>query len=80
MALPDALILSVGTQLYDRQPDGSWSIDEEWLAQLDDGWHLNAVREAAYTALAAVGRENMHFRPPEEQNDYKVCIATLRSA
>jgi hypothetical protein len=30
------------------------------------------VRDAAYAALAAVGKDAMHFRPPEEQNDHKV--------
>ncbi|KFM25353.1 Protein GrpE [Auxenochlorella protothecoides] len=31
-----------------------------------------AVRDAAYAALAAVGRDAMHFRPPAEQNEHKV--------
>lgn len=30
------------------------------------------MREAAYKALADVGRDSMHFRPPEEQNDHKI--------
>lgn len=72
MALPDALIASVGTKVYQRHARGGWEEDKEWSARLDDGWHLNTVREAAYHALAAVGRDVMHFRPPEEQNDHKV--------
>eukprot|EP00775_Hariotina_reticulata_P009256 gene9256-9422_t len=36
------------------------------------GWNVTAVREAAYAALAKVGKEAMHFRPPDEQNDHKV--------
>ena len=30
------------------------------------------MREAAYKALAQVGKERMHFRPPDEQNAHKV--------
>jgi hypothetical protein len=42
------------------------------MSQLDQGWNVTAVREAAYAALAQVGKEAMHFRPPDEQNDHKV--------
>ena len=51
--------------------DGDWVLNEAYAAQLDEGWDLNLVREATYAALDAVGREHMHFRPPEEQNDHK---------
>ena len=74
MALPDVLIASVGTKVFQRQGNGGWVEDDQWSKRLDDGWHLNTVREATYHAVAAVGREVMHFRPPEEQNEHKVCV------
>ena len=49
-----------------------WVLDKEFAKTLDKGWDLHAVREAAYGALAAVGKQHMHFRPPDEQNDHKV--------
>lgn len=54
-----------------NEVDGHWVENAEYAAQLNEGWDLNVVREAAYAALAAVGRDHMHFRPPEEQNDHK---------
>ena len=33
---------------------------------------MEAVREAAYAALIAVGKDAMHFRPPSEMNEHKV--------
>ena len=51
---------------------GQWVEDAGYAAQLDEDWHLEDVREATYAALAAVGRDNMHFRPPDEQNEHKV--------
>ncbi|PNH08188.1 putative sucrose-phosphatase 1 [Tetrabaena socialis] len=30
------------------------------------------ARDACYKALAEVGKDSMHFRPKDEQNDYKV--------
>lgn len=77
MALPDALISSVGTKVFQRRVDGSWAEDLQWSACLDEGWDLNQAREAAYHAVAAVGREQMHFRPPDEQNDHKVGMPGL---
>eukprot|EP00803_Ostreobium_quekettii_P004176 evm.model.scf_87.1 EVM.evm.TU.scf_87.1 scf_87:8029-14871(-) len=71
LAVPDILISAVGTKIY-RNNGGSFEEDEAWSSQLDKGWRLSAVREAAYSALALVGKEAMHFRPPEEQNDHKV--------
>ena len=47
-------------------------MDQDFAAQLDKGWTLDKVRDATYKALAAAGKERMHFRPPEEQNDHKV--------
>jgi hypothetical protein len=58
-------------QVYNRV-GGEWVEDAGYVAQLDEDWHLEVVREAAYAALAAVGRDNMHFRPPDEQNEHKV--------
>lgn len=54
--------------------DGDWVENAVYAAQLDEGWDLNVVREATYAALAAVGRDHMHFRPPEEQNDHKARV------
>ena len=31
----------------------------------------DVVREAAYRALVQVGKDRMHFRRPDEQNDHK---------
>lgn len=52
--------------------DGEWLVDTDHAALLDEAWDLNIVRDAAYAALAAVGRDDMHFRPPDEQNEHKV--------
>lgn len=49
-----------------------WQVDEEWRRTLDRGWNVDVVRDAAYKALAMVGKEKMHFRPPEEQNRHKI--------
>ena len=43
-----------------------------WTLGLDEAWSVEAVREASYKALAEVGKDSMHFRPPEEQNAHKV--------
>ena len=51
---------------------GAWVEDAVYTARLGHGWDLQAVREAAYSALAAVGKDAMHFRPPGEMNDHKV--------
>lgn len=56
--------------------DGEWVVDADHVAMLDDAWDLDVVREATYAALAAVGRENMHFRPPDEQNEHKASGST----
>ena len=49
-----------------------WTLDQEFAARLDRDWDLEKVRDATYKALAAAGRDRMHFRPPDEQNDHKV--------
>ncbi|KAI8471812.1 MAG: sucrose-6F-phosphate phosphohydrolase-domain-containing protein [Monoraphidium minutum] len=72
LARPDVLISAVGTKIYNYAGAGNWAEDEGWVERLGEGWDLGVVREAAYKALAEVGREAMHFRPPEEQNDHKV--------
>ncbi|KAL3162887.1 hypothetical protein ABBQ32_009336 [Trebouxia sp. C0010 RCD-2024] len=71
LAMPDMLMSSVGTKVYNWQ-NGSWVEDAQYASRLDHAWKLDTVREATYAALAAAGREKMHFRPPEEQNDHKV--------
>lgn len=68
---PDCLITSVGTKVYNHA-DGEWVVDQDHVALLDQDWDLNVVRDAAYAALASVGRDSMHFRPPDEQNEHKV--------
>ncbi|KXZ45571.1 hypothetical protein GPECTOR_53g157 [Gonium pectorale] len=79
MAVPDALILAVGTCVYLRNPAGGppdspsgWREDRDWSATLDERWSLKAAREACYRALEEVGKDSMHFRPAEEQNDHKI--------
>lgn len=71
LAMPDVLMSSVGTKVYNWQ-NGSWAEDAQYASRLDHAWKLETVREATYATLAAAGREKMHFRPPEEQNDHKV--------
>lgn len=70
--VPDVLVSSVGTKIYINNGLGEWKEDQGWVSTLDKDWKLNVVREAAYSALAEVGTDNMHFRPPEEQNEHKV--------
>jgi len=45
---------SVCLQVYNFTPAGSWQEDRGWVAQLDVGWKVEAVRDAAYAALAQV--------------------------
>ncbi len=72
MAQPDALISAVGTKVYGRDGSGAWVEDEAWSGQLDEAWDVQAIRNAGYKALTQVGKDSMHFRPPEEQNSHKV--------
>ncbi|KAF6259195.1 sucrose-6F-phosphate phosphohydrolase-domain-containing protein [Scenedesmus sp. NREL 46B-D3] len=72
LAHPDVLISAVGTKVYNFTPSSGWQEDKGWANQLEVGWRVEAVREAAYAALANVGKDVMHFRPPDEQNDHKV--------
>lgn len=55
LAHPDILISAVGTKVYLFTPEGRWNEDKAWSSQLDQGWNVGAVREAAYSALAKVG-------------------------
>ena len=71
LAMPDVLMSSVGTKVYNWK-SGAWTEDAEYAKRLDKAWKLEVVREATYAALAAAGKEKMHFRPPEEQNAHKV--------
>ena len=66
--------VQVGTKVYNWE-DGKWVVDAEYASRLDQQWSLEAVRDATYAALAAVGKDSMHFRPPDEQNDHKVVPA-----
>jgi sucrose-6F-phosphate phosphohydrolase len=78
---PDVLISSVGTKIYRKEKNtGSWVADEEYEKRLGKGWDLDAVREAAYSSLATVGNEKMHFRPPSEMNEYKITCGVAKSA
>lgn len=71
LAHPDILISAVGTKIYNYKGK-TWEEDHQWVKLLDKEWDVQVVREAAYSSLAKVGKERMHFRPPEEQNDHKV--------
>lgn len=42
-------------QVYNFTAAGKWQEDKGWVQQLDVGWRVDAVREAAYAALAQVG-------------------------
>lgn len=60
-------------QIYEKaEGSGAWVEDGAYSARLGQGWDLQLVREAAYAALAEVGRDAMHFRPPSEMNEHKV--------
>ena len=74
MASPRRLRLLLQVYIFEN---GEWAVDTEHAAKLDEQWDLEVVREAAYAALAAVGRSEMHFRPPEEQNEHKVGLCWL---
>lgn len=41
-------------QVYNFTASGSWQEDKGWVQQLDVGWRVDAVRDAAYAALAQV--------------------------
>lgn len=44
----------VALQVYNFTPAGTWQEDKGWVQQLDVGWKVDAVRDAAYAALAEV--------------------------
>ena len=66
--------VQVGTKVFNWE-NGNWAADADYSSRLDQQWSLEAVRDATYAALAAVGKDSMHFRPPDEQNDHKVALA-----
>ncbi|KAL4445901.1 hypothetical protein ABPG77_009100 [Micractinium sp. CCAP 211/92] len=72
MAQPDMLISAIGTRIYAKNRHGAWEEDEGYTASLGAGWQLEAVREACYRVLANVGKDAMHFRPPNEMSAHKV--------
>jgi len=73
LAVPDVIISAVGTKIYEKDPSSKkWIEMGSWTRVLDEEWSLEAVRDATYRVLASVGREAMHFRPPEELNEHKV--------
>lgn len=72
LATPDMLITAIGTRIYAKGSNGEWQEDERYTASLGQGWQLEGVREACYRALAQVGKEAMHFRPPSEMSEHKV--------
>ncbi|KAF8062739.1 SPP1 [Scenedesmus sp. PABB004] len=119
LAHPDVLISAVGTKIYNFSAARGWQEDRGWAAQLDQDWRVDAVREAAYAALAKarraaaarspppppsarrrrarptgraprhsapartalqVGKECMHFRPPDEQNEHKITCGVAVAA
>jgi HAD superfamily hydrolase (TIGR01484 family) len=51
-----------------------WEEDAAYGAALAAGWDLEAAREAAYAALAAAGRDAVHFRAASEMNEYKITL------
>lgn len=71
LAHPDALISAVGTKVYEFTGQ-KWREDKGWTAVLDKDWSVDVARDAAYQALHKVGKEKMHFRPADEQNEHKI--------
>jgi hypothetical protein len=49
------LLLLLPLQVYNFSPSGGCQEDKGWVQQLDQGWRVDAVRDAAYAALAQVG-------------------------
>ncbi|KAL4425696.1 hypothetical protein ABPG75_009712 [Micractinium tetrahymenae] len=72
LAQPDMLISAIGTRIYAKNRRGAWEEDEGYTASLGAGWQLEGVREACYRVLANVGKDAMHFRPPNEMSEHKV--------
>eukprot|EP00210_Caulerpa_lentillifera_P000298 g291.t1 len=68
---PDVLISAVGTKIH-KHDEGLWNEDPGWVVKMEKDWDLLVVTEAAESAVTVVGSESMHFRPKNEQNEYKV--------
>lgn len=73
---PDGLICAVGTKVFLRSgtPDDAWIEDEAWTETLDVNWSCDVVREILQQVMDKFGCENIHFRPPDEQNKYKLTV------
>jgi hypothetical protein len=52
-------------QVYNFTPAGKWQEDKGWVQQLDVGWRVDAVRDAAYAALAEVSGTSAVLRCAE---------------
>lgn len=50
----------------------AWEEDQAYTSRLGANWNLDAARDAAYAALAAAGKDAMHFRAPSEMNEHKI--------
>jgi hypothetical protein len=61
-------------QVYNCTPAGEWQEDKGWVQQLEQGWSGEAVRDAAYAALAKVGvRAEAHVCGQHQGADAHVC-------
>eukprot|EP01026_Neomeris_dumetosa_P071751 TRINITY_DN7267_c0_g1_i1.p1 TRINITY_DN7267_c0_g1~~TRINITY_DN7267_c0_g1_i1.p1 ORF type:complete len:501 (+),score=55.68 TRINITY_DN7267_c0_g1_i1:3-1505(+) len=81
IAFPDVYISSVGTKIYEfNSIKRQWQEDKDWSRRLDTGWNLEAIRDATYQCLSRIGKDRMHFRSPEEQNEHKVTCGVQESA
>lgn len=54
LAHPDVLVSAVGTKIYNFTSESGWREDVGWSTQLNRGWNVATVRDAAYAALAKV--------------------------
>lgn len=73
---PDGLICAVGTKVFLRSsdPDCAWIEDEAWAEALDMNWSCDVVGKILQRVIDKFGSENIHFRPPDEQNKYKLTV------
>lgn len=81
LAHPDVLISAVGTKIYNYTPDAGWQEDMGWSKQLDQGWKVAAVRDAAYAALAQVHVTEMCWMllvrgPRDSKTGWECCYGT----
>jgi len=73
---PDGLICAVGTKVFLRSsdPNCAWIEDEAWAEALDVNWSCDVVGKILQQVIDKFGSENIHFRPPDEQNKYKLTV------